>query len=143
MKEIDDVMYEVEAKFVVEKEDDYGISANADEDADATEKRVINVVAAHRLMETGFDKKSYMGYIKGYMKKVKTYLEENNPDRVQPFMKGAQEFVKKILANFDDYQFFMGENMDAEAGIALMGYREDGVTPYFLVWKDGVNMEKY
>ena len=65
MKEVDDIVWEVEGKFVVEKEGDYGIAANADEDAaegaagegTATgEKRVINIVSAHRLQETGFDK---------------------------------------------------------------------------------------
>lgn len=65
MKEADDLVYEVEGKFVVEKEGDYGISANADEDAgegaagegvEKGEKRVINIVSAHRLQETGFDK---------------------------------------------------------------------------------------
>lgn len=65
MKETDDLVYEVEGKFVVEREGDYGISANADEDAgegaagegvEKGEKRVINIVSAHRLQETGFDK---------------------------------------------------------------------------------------
>ena len=30
-----------------------------------------------------------MTYVKGYMKKVKGYLEEKKPDRVEPFMTGA------------------------------------------------------
>lgn len=65
MKELEDIVYEVEGKFIIEKEGDYGISANADEDAgegaagegtNPGEKRVINIVSAHRLQETGFDK---------------------------------------------------------------------------------------
>jgi hypothetical protein len=31
----------------------------------------------------------YSSYIKGYMKKLKTKLEEKKPEKVAPFMKGA------------------------------------------------------
>ena len=39
------------------------------------------------------------------MKAVKTKLQETNPDRVEAFEKGAQNFAKKIVANFKDYEF--------------------------------------
>ena len=39
------------------------------------------------------------------MKAVKTKLQESNPDRVETFEKGAQNFAKKIVANFKDYEF--------------------------------------
>jgi len=151
MKEVDDIVYEVEGKFVVEKEGDYGISANVDEDAaegaagegtDRSEKKVINIVSAHRLQETGFDKKSYMAYIKTYMARVKKHLEEHNPSRVQPFMAAAQNFVKKVIGKFDDYQFFTGMSMDIDSIIVLVAYKEDGLTPLFYVFKDGVIDEK-
>ena len=38
------------------------------------------------------------------MKKVKSYLEENNKERVPSFTKGAQEMVKWILSNFKEFQ---------------------------------------
>jgi dethiobiotin synthetase len=41
----------------------------------------------------------------GYMKAVKTKLQETNPDRVSVFEKGAQAYAKKIVAKFDDYEF--------------------------------------
>ncbi|KAK6309827.1 hypothetical protein J4Q44_G00197080 [Coregonus suidteri] len=56
--------------------------------------------------ETSFTKDSYKGYIKDYMKAIKAKLEENNPDRVKPFMTGAQEEIKKIMGNMKNYQFF-------------------------------------
>lgn len=83
IREIDDIVYEVTGKvsckylfvqlceyrsrlqFIVEKEGDYGITANKEEDDEsegaaagfeATEKRVIDIVSAHRLSETSFDK---------------------------------------------------------------------------------------
>ena len=52
-------------------------------------------VHSFRLQSTQFDKKSYLTYLKGYMKSVKKYLEANNPDRVEAFEKGAQTFAKK------------------------------------------------
>ena len=48
------------------------------------------------------------------MKKIKGYLQENNPDKVEEFEKGAQAYAKKIVANFKDYEFYTGESMDVE-----------------------------
>ena len=84
----------------------------------------------------------YMTYIKGYMKKLKTHLQENKPDRVEAFEKNIQPFVKKILENFKDYEFYTGENMNPEGMVALLNYREDGVTPFFTFFKDGLTEEK-
>ena len=83
-----------------------------------------------------------MTYIKGYMKKIKAHLETSNPDRVKPFEKEAAEFIKGILGNFKDYEFYVGESMDPEGMVALLNYREDGVTPYFVLMKDGLKEEK-
>ena len=70
-------------------------------------------------------------------------LEANKPDRVKDFMADIQKFVKDILGRFDDFQFFVGESMDSEASVALMFYKEDGVTPYFYYMRDGLKEEKY
>lgn len=62
------------------------------------------------------------------MKTVKAKLQEKNPDRVTTFEKGAQAYAKKIVANFKDYEFYTGESMNPEGMVALLNYREDGVT---------------
>ena len=67
--------------------------------------QVNNVVHSFRLQSTQFDKKSFLAYLKGYMKEVKTKLQEKSPDRIETFEKGAQGFAKKIVANFKDYEF--------------------------------------
>lgn len=54
------------------------------------------------------------------MKAVKTKLQETNPDRVPAFEKGAQELAKKIVANFKDYEFYVGESMNPEGMVALL-----------------------
>ena len=51
-------------------------------------------------------------------------------------------FVKKILENFKDYEFLVGESMNPDAMVALLNYREDGITPYLTYFKDGLNEEK-
>jgi hypothetical protein len=101
-----------------------------------------DVVHSFRLAPTSFDKKSYMTYIKSYMKAVKAYLVENNPDRVPIFEKKVAVFVKKILGNFKDYEFYVGESMDPDGMVILLNYREDGVTPFVTFFKDGVKEVK-
>ena len=103
----------------------------------------INVILSHRLVETGFNKKSYQTYLKGYMKAIKAKLEETNPSRVDTFVKGAQAMAKMILGKFDQYQFYTGESMNPEGMAILLNYREDGVTPYFIFMKDGLLEEKF
>jgi len=76
------------------------------------------------------------------MKAIKAYLAEKQPDRVEAFEKGAQAFAKKVVANFKDYEFYTGESMNPDGMVLLLNYREDGVTPYFTVWKDGVKEVK-
>ncbi|XP_073740301.1 translationally-controlled tumor protein-like [Callorhinus ursinus] len=92
--------------------------------------------------ETSFTKEAYKKYIKDYMKSIKGKLEEQRPERVKPSMTGAAEQIKHILANFKNYQFFIGENMNPDGMVALLDYREDGVTPYMIFFKDGLEMER-
>jgi len=149
LKEEDDVVFVVEGKYITIGGEDYGISANVDEDAGEgatgdgtadTSTKVVDVVHNNRLVETSYDKKSYSAYIKGYMKRLADRLEEKNPGRVNGFKAGAQTFVKKVLQNFDEYQFFLGESMDAE-GITVLANWE-GETAKFYYFKDGVRGEK-
>ena len=49
----------------------------------------------------------------------------------------------QILDTFKDWEFFYGESgMDGGGMVALMNYREDGITPYMLFFKDGIVEEK-
>jgi hypothetical protein len=150
MKEVDDVVYEVEGKRItVTENQDFDIGANPSTEGGEEEGTlgpetisVINVVHAHRLVETSFDKKSYMAYIKTYMKKILDHLKQKNPSRVETFQKNVQPFVKKILERFNDFQFYTGPTMDPEALVVLMFYKEDGITPAFYFFKDGLEEEK-
>ncbi|KAJ3484559.1 hypothetical protein NLI96_g5562 [Meripilus lineatus] len=147
IKEVDDIVFEVDCAMVVVKEGDVDIGANpsaeeAEESLEEAAEKVNNVVHSGRLQSTVFDKKTYISHIKGYMKAVKEHLQKNNPDRVAAFESKAQPFVKKIIANFKDYEFYTGENMNPDGMVALLNYREDGVTPYLTFWKDGFTTVK-
>ena len=144
MKLVDDVVYEVDAAKIVVSDGDVDIGANpsAEEAAEALEngaEQVINIVHSFRLQSTQFDKKSYLTYLKGYMKAVKAKLPE---DQVPAFEKGAAAFAKKIVGSFNDWEFFTGESMDPDGMVALLNYREDGVTPYLVFWKHGLRETK-
>lgn len=141
------MVYEVDASMIVVQEGDVDIGGNpsAEEQAEALEngaEQVIDIVHSFRLQSTSFDKKSYLTYLKSYMKSIKTKLQESNPERVPIFEKKAAEFAKKIVTNFKDYEFFTGESMDPDGMVALLNYREDGVTPFLIFWKDGLNETK-
>ncbi|CAO3660149.1 unnamed protein product [Rhizopus stolonifer] len=147
IKEVDDIAYEVDCKMITVEQGDVDIGANpsaedAPEDVENSAQTVNNVVYSFRLASTQFDKKTYMSYIKGYMKALKLKLAETNPERVAAFEKGASTLVKKILGNFKDYEFYTGESMDPEGMVALLNYREDGITPYFTLFKDGLKFIK-
>lgn len=143
------IFYEVEGKTVTRTEgfDDalIGANASAEEAVEGNESSSVSgvdIVLNHKLQETGFDKKQYMVYIKEYMKTIKGKLEESSPDRVKPFMQEAQTEVKKIIGNIANYQFFTGESMNPDGLVGLLDYREDGITPFMLFFKDGLEVEK-
>lgn len=146
----DDVVFVVKGKWIDVGGEDYGISSNVDDEAAEgttaeggaeAKAKVIDVVNQNRLSETSFDKKSYMAYMKGYMKTLKTKIEEGpNKDRAAAFMAGAQVFVKKVLAEFDEFQFFVGESGSDEGIIVLAKWVGEEALFYF--WKDGLKGEK-
>uniref|UniRef100_A0A2K6CAC9 Translationally-controlled tumor protein n=1 Tax=Macaca nemestrina TaxID=9545 RepID=A0A2K6CAC9_MACNE len=132
---VDGLCLEVEGKMVSRTEgntDDSLIGGNASAkgpEGKGTQSTVItgvDIVMNHHLQETSFTKEAY-----------------KKPERVKPFMTGAAEQIKHILANFKNYQFFIGENMNPDGMVALLVYREDGVTPYMIFFQDGLEMEKF
>ncbi|KAF2744025.1 TCTP-domain-containing protein [Sporormia fimetaria CBS 119925] len=149
LKEIDGVVYEADCKKITIGAENIDIGANpsaeeADEGTDDQAQTVIDVVHSFRLNETSFDKKSYLTHLKSYMKKVKDGLKEKgaSDEEITTFEKGAQTFAKKIVGNFKDYEFLIGESMDPDGMVILLNYREDGVTPYVTVWKHGLTEMK-
>jgi len=155
MKVVDDVYYEVEGKNIIESHDidesliggnkaPEGSEAATDEAGVQTSAVTgINVVLTHKLVETPFDKASFKDWLKTYSKQLKEHLQQNSPNRVEPFQKGMTKLAKEILTKFDEYRFYLGENMNIDGMVVLQYYREDGLTPVFILFKDGLRAEKY
>ncbi|CAO3593327.1 unnamed protein product [Absidia cylindrospora] len=102
IKLVDDIAFEVDcAVRTPPKKSEIDIGANpsaegGEEAAESSSQTVNNVIYSFRLSETSFDKKSYMTYIKGYMKAVKAKLAETDPERVPVFEKNATTLIKKF-----------------------------------------------
>jgi hypothetical protein len=149
LKEVDGVVYEVDCAMIVEGAVEVDIGANAsaeeaEEGVEDTAVKVNNVVHSFRLQSTSFDKKSYLTYLKGYMKAVKKHLQDSgkSEEEVKDFESKAGAFAKKIIGNFKDWEFYTGESMNPDGMVVLLNYREDGVTPYVVVWKHGLKEMK-
>ncbi|KAI6763236.1 hypothetical protein HG531_013133 [Fusarium graminearum] len=134
IKEVDNVIFEVDCGGII-------LDSVAVDDGDYEPCEVNDVAYCFRLQPTRYDKKNYVSSLRSYLRTVKRRLLEigKDPEYVANFEKSAQDFLKtKLLPNFDDWEFFTGESMDSDGMVAIMGYREDGTTPYFMFWKDGL-----
>ncbi|CAG8558648.1 9341_t:CDS:10 [Funneliformis mosseae] len=149
MKLVGDVAFEVDCQLVTVKEGadvDIGANPSAEESEEALEEgsvKVNNVIHAFRLQETSFDKKAFQTYLKSYLKKLTEHVKKENPEiDVKEWQGKISTFSKKIFDNFKDYQFYTGESFSQDGMIALLNYREDGITPYITLFKDGLKEEK-
>ncbi|KAK6209578.1 translationally-controlled tumor protein [Colletotrichum tabaci] len=146
LKDIDGIVFEADCAMITEGAVSVDTGANAsaeeaDEGVEDAEVKVNNIVHSFRYQSTQFDKKSFLSYLKGYMKAVKTALQEKGApaEKITAFEKGAQAYVKeKLLPNFKDLEFYTGESMNPDGMVVLLNYREDGVTPYIIVWQHGL-----
>lgn len=114
-----------------------------DEETNDQIETVLDVIDCFRYKETSFTKKDYTTYLKGYMKLVKEKLSETNPDRVDAFMKGANDLAKFIISTFKEFTFYTPESYDIEHSIILSYYKGEDETPTFLYFMDGLVGETY
>jgi hypothetical protein len=140
-----------------------GEDADEGGDAGGADQRVLDIEDQFRLnkIEGKPSKKAFQGEIKStaisgvpitsqmltkrllteYCKKVLDKLKEIDPEKAKEFQASAQGAVKKILANYDNYDLYMGESMQEDSMYVLVDFREDGTTPYATIWKYG--LEEY
>ncbi|KAG0072658.1 Ribosome associating protein [Linnemannia elongata] len=139
--------YEVECAMIQVKagaDVDIGANASAEEAAEDLEDGVSvvnNVVYSFRLQSTSFDKKGYTTYIKGYLKQLKA-AKNLEGDDAKAYEAEMTTEVKKVLGAFKDFEFYVGESMNPDGAVMLLNYREDGVTPFFTVFKHAVKTMK-
>ncbi|KAF8287141.1 hypothetical protein TcBrA4_0010110 [Trypanosoma cruzi] len=91
--------------------------------------------------ETSYDKNSYMAHIRGYMKQLLERIEDE--EEKKKFQANAAAFVKRVIKEIDEYQFFIpeGNEEDPDNGMIVL-CKWDGEVPYFYYWKDGVKGER-
>lgn len=79
-----------------------------------------------------------------YIKRVNKALAEKgaSEETIKQFQGGAGAAMKKLVANYDNYDFLMGSSMDPKGMYILIDFREDGVTPYATLWKHGLVGQK-
>ncbi|KAJ5648850.1 Translationally-controlled tumor protein [Penicillium longicatenatum] len=83
-------------------------------------------------------KDAFKAHLKAYIKKInKALTDKGDEEAVKEFQKHAGAAMKKIIANYDDYDILMGQSMNGDAMHVLINFREDGVTPFATVWKHG------
>merc|ERR1711976_797419 len=72
------------------------------------------------------NKKEFMAYMKNYLKKIVENMKSNGKtdDDVKFFQGKVQEFVKRIVGDFDNWEFYQGSKEDDEAGL-VFSYWED------------------
>ncbi len=100
------------------------------------EEKVLDIQFNSGLMEYPMSKPEFMAYIKGYMKKLK---EKVDPERVEGFMKGAQELVKLVVPKFEEYTIYTAAKESVEGGIALSFWEnEEAAGPMFYFFRDGL-----
>ncbi|CAO3566997.1 unnamed protein product [Mortierella alpina] len=137
------VFYEIDcAMITIKKGVDVDIGANvsaedaADDYEDGTEI-TNNVVHSFSLSSTSFDKKSYLTHAKQYVKSLKPHIRLEG-DAIKAYEVETAAAFRKIAEAFNVYEFFVGNTMNPDGAVMLLNYREDGVTPYFTVFKYGV-----
>lgn len=149
---MEEACLEVKAKYVTKGAEHVDIGANpsaegGDDDGadDAAGETVIDIQDKFNLQEVqGFSKAEFLSWARGYLKKVTARLNENNPDRVPGFKKGATELVKLIAGKFSEMQIFTGEKMDYDGAFCFAYQKEqEDEGPTFLFFKDGLKEMKY
>ncbi|CAD2094841.1 translationally-controlled tumor protein homolog, putative [Plasmodium vinckei brucechwatti] len=144
--EFREIAFEVKSNKRIKGNDDYGIADNSEDAVEgmgADVEHVIDIVDSFQLTSTSLSKKEYSAYIKNFMQRILKHLEEKKPDRVDIFKTKAQPLIKHILTNFDDFEFYMGESLDMEAGLIYSYYKGEEITPRFVYISDGLFEEKY
>ena len=108
------------------------------------EEKVIDIVWNGNLTQTNFSKPDFMTYIRNFLKNLKAWLETNGKaDRVPGFQKEAQDFVKFVVSNFGDFEFWTGSSESLDGSIAFSYWEDESASgPVFYFFKDSLTEEK-
>ncbi|KAI9845928.1 MAG: hypothetical protein M1837_004464 [Sclerophora amabilis] len=161
IKEVDEVIWEVDTKSVPLNDDlDINIGANASEDPNLPEEEkglasgggggeqietAYEIVKAFQLEDAGpYDKAMYKKHLKEYIERLKKHFIEHEDDKekIRTFLAGAAKQSKRLLGIVGNCELFKGQTDDESSMRVLIDFREDGVTPYAIIWKHGLQEMK-
>uniref|UniRef100_A0A0D6QXH0 TCTP domain-containing protein n=1 Tax=Araucaria cunninghamii TaxID=56994 RepID=A0A0D6QXH0_ARACU len=145
-------LWEVDCRNVTVGSEDFvleGANASAEGDdagdgVDAATEQKLDIVRDFRLNSIPRpDKKVGTKELKKYAKAVLENLKASGKaDQAKEFQDTAADAVKKILGSWDTLDIYTGESMTDPCMWVFVDYREDGVTPYALVWKHALEAMK-
>ena len=71
---------------------------------------------------------------------MKTKLvEQKKEDRVEKFMAGAQAFIKHVISDFDNYDFYTGASEKLEGSVVLSYWEDESASgPVFYLFNDSL-----
>ncbi|OQE30081.1 hypothetical protein PENSTE_c002G03029 [Penicillium steckii] len=141
MKEVDGIVYEVDCNTIqIGGNNNSGIGVGSSTEGEGEEMATFDIVNSFNLNKVSFGEKSYLYEVRDYLRSVSNHLKRSSKseDEMKEFQTRAKAFLNKVLDNFGDYSFYVGQSEQYEGMIALLSYREDGVTPFLTYWKHGL-----
>lgn len=151
--DVGDGLWEVDCRMVTKGAENFVLEGanpsaegeDADDGGDGESQRVLDIEDQFRLnkIEGKPSKKVYQAEIKKFFKNVLEKLKEKGApaEKIKEFQSTAPAAVKKVLANYDNYDLYVGESMEENSMYVLVDYREDGVTPFATFFKHA--LEEY
>ncbi|XP_074320933.1 translationally-controlled tumor protein homolog [Silene latifolia] len=140
------VLWEVEGKWVIQGALEVDIGANPsaeggeDEGVDDQTVKVVDIVDTFRLQEQPpFDKKTFVGWVKKYIKNLTPKLDD---EAAAIFKKNVEPATKFLMSKLSDLQFFVGESMHDDAATVFAYYKEGAADPTFLYFAHGLREVK-
>ena len=104
---------------------------------------VVDLVSWAGLRPTPLDRAGFMQRWQRYIAALQTHLQ-NQPDgerRAERLGKSGLLFARKLLGHFDELDFLVTASDLPGGGLAVLHYREDGLTPYLYFLAEGVSCD--
>ena len=109
---------------------------------DEPKVKVLDIPHNFNLVETSYSKAEFTTVIKGYLKDLKTYYEENDKEKIADMQKGLNAFLKEVLSKYDDYTLYTGSS--EKSALIFSKWEDDSAPgPIFFFIIPGLKETKY
>ena len=106
---------------------------------------VVDVVSWAGLKPIALDKAGFVQRWQRYLAALQLHLatQPDGDSRAERLAQRGQLFAKKLLGNFDELDFLVSASDAAGGALAVLHYREDGLTPYVYFIAEGVRCDSF